>query len=60
VQSLLTTCRLHDINPYDYLFDALQRVAQHPASRVHKLTPRTWKQLFTPNPLRSDLHQITS
>lgn len=26
VQSLLTTCRLHEINPYDYLVDVLQRV----------------------------------
>nr|WP_202796646.1 transposase domain-containing protein [Acidithiobacillus ferrivorans] len=31
VQSLLTTCRLHDINPYDYLVDVLQRVGQHPS-----------------------------
>jgi transposase len=57
VQSLLVTCRLHDINPYDYFVDVLQRVGQHPASRVHELTPRIWKQLFADNPLRSDLHQ---
>ena len=56
VQSLLVTCRLHDINPYDYLVDVLQRVSQHPASKVHELTPRMWKQLFADNPLRSDLH----
>jgi hypothetical protein len=47
---------LHDLNPYDYLVDVLQRVGQHPASKVHELTPRMWKQLFTHNPLRSDLH----
>lgn len=57
VQSLLVTCRLHDINPYDYLTDVLQRVARHPASRVHELTPRMWKQLFAHDPLRSDLRQ---
>jgi len=55
VQSLLVTCRLHDINPYDYFVDILQRVGQHPASLVHQLTPRPWKQLFAANPLRSDL-----
>ena len=55
VQSLLVTCRLHDINPYDYLVDMLQRVGQHPANRVHELTPRCWKALFAANPLRSDL-----
>ena len=56
VQSLLVTCRLHDINAYDYFVDVLQRVGQHPASQVHQLTPRMWKQLFAANPLRSDLH----
>jgi hypothetical protein len=24
-QSLIVTCRLHDIDPYDYLVDVLQR-----------------------------------
>ncbi|MGE4418184.1 MAG: IS66 family transposase [Marinobacterium sp.] len=58
VQGLLTTCRLHDINPYDYLVDVLQRVGQHPASRVAELTPRLWKQHFAANPLRSDLYNL--
>jgi|GEM_PF-2036851 len=42
VQSLLVTCRLHDINPYDYFVDVLQRLGQHPASLVHELTLRIW------------------
>ena len=58
VQSLLVTCRLHDIDPYDYFVDVLQRVGQHPASEVHQLTPRLWKQLFAANPLRSDLYGL--
>lgn len=58
VQSLLATCRLHDINPYDYFVDVLQRVGQHPASLVHQLTPRIWKEKFANNPLRSDLHNL--
>ena len=60
VQSLLVTCRLHDIDPYDYFVDVLQRVGQHPASLVHQLTPRCWKLLFAANPLRSDLYHLTS
>lgn len=56
VQGLLTTCKLHGVNPYDYLVDVLQRVGQHPASKVHELTPRLWKQHFAANPLRSVLH----
>jgi hypothetical protein len=44
--------------PYDYLVDALQRVGQHPAKRVHELTPRLWKPLFAADPLRSPLHTL--
>ena len=58
MQSLIVTCRLHEIDPYDYLVDVLQRVGQHPASQVQELTPRLWKQLFASNPLRSPLHSL--
>jgi transposase len=58
VPSLIVTCRLHDIDPYTYLVDVLQRVAIQPASRVAELTPRLWKLHFAANPLRSDLHLI--
>ena len=58
-QSLIVTCRLHHIDPYTYLVDVLQRVGQHPAARVAELTPRLWKQHFSANPLRSDLHACT-
>ncbi len=55
IQSLLTTCRLHQVDPYTYLVDVLQRVALHPARDVIELTPRLWKERFAANPLRSDL-----
>ena len=58
VQSLITTCRLHEIDVYTYLVDVLQRVGQHPASRVAELTPRLWNQNFAANPLRSALHTL--
>jgi hypothetical protein len=58
VQSLLAACRLHDIDPYTYFVDVLQRVALHPAAKVHELTPRRWKELFAENPLRSDIDPI--
>lgn len=58
VQSLIVTCRLHGIDPYDYLVDVLQRLGQHPAADVHLLTPRLWKTHFAANPLRSDLYNI--
>ena len=55
IQSLLVTCRLHEVNPYEYLVDVLQRVAVHPASKVEDLIPRVWKDKFADNPMRSDL-----
>lgn len=57
VQSLIATCRLHNIDPTTYLVDVLQRVAQHPATRVAELTPVQWKQHFAAQPLRSDLYR---
>jgi hypothetical protein len=42
----------------DYFVDVLQRVGQHPASRVAELTPRLWKQYFADHPLRSDLYKV--
>ncbi|GAB2589291.1 IS66 family transposase [Nitrincola alkalisediminis] len=55
IQSLISTCKLHDIDPYTYLTDVLLRVNEHPASRVLELTPRVWKEQFADQPLRSDL-----
>jgi hypothetical protein len=52
IQSLITTCRLHDLNPYTYLVDVLQRISQHPASQVADLTPRLWKLRSADKPLR--------
>jgi transposase len=58
IQSLIVTCRLHGIDPNTYLVDVLQRISEHPASRVVELTPRLWKQLFAANPMRSDISQF--
>lgn len=55
IQSLVVTCRMHDINPSIYLVDVLQRMDSHPASAVHELTPRLWKEKFAANPMISDV-----
>ncbi len=60
MQSLLVTCKLHDIEPYDYLVDVLQRISEHPYSNIEDLTPRRWKPLFANNPMRSALHQTVA
>ena len=53
VQSLLSTCVLHDVDPYVYLIDVLQRIDTHPFKRVEELTPRLWKDRLAENPMRS-------
>lgn len=70
VQSLIVTCRLHGIDAYTYLVDVLQRVGQHPASRVAEFTPRLWKQHFAdsrcarictkPRPCRQERWRLTA
>ena len=35
IQSLIVTCRLHGIDPYEYLVDVLQRVEEQPGARTH-------------------------
>ncbi|MES2356150.1 MAG: IS66 family transposase [Pseudomonadota bacterium] len=58
IQSLITTCRLHHVDPYTYLVDVLQRISSHPQRLIEQLTPRLWKQHFADNPLRSDLDRF--
>lgn len=55
IQSLISTCKLHNINPHTYLTDVLQRISIHPASQVADLTPRLWKEKFADSPMRSVL-----
>ena len=49
IQSLISTCRLHGVDPYTYLVDVLQRVGIHPASGVADLSPRYHLALPTAN-----------
>ena|GEM_PF-102671 len=55
-QSLIATCRLHDVDPFTYFVDVLQRIDTHKATLVHQLTPKLWKQNFADKPLTSDHH----
>ena len=44
--SLVQSCKLIDIPPFDYLKDVLFRVATHPQSRIDQLTPKGWAETF--------------
>ena len=55
IQTLLATCRLQGVNPYDDLVDVLQRVGDHPARELVDLPPRLWKGKFAGATLKSDV-----
>ena len=42
IQTLVGSCKLHGLNPFDYFVDVLQSVDVLPCSRVEELTPRNW------------------
>lgn len=41
--TLVGSCMLQGIDPWAYLFDVLNRLPDHPASRIEELTPRGWR-----------------
>jgi transposase len=43
--SMVETCKLHGVNPQEYLADVLLRVQDHPASRLDELLPHRWREL---------------
>ena len=44
--SLVQSCKLIDIPPFDYLKDVLLRVATHPQRSIGQLTPKGWADAF--------------
>jgi hypothetical protein len=44
-ETLIGSCKLQGVNPFDYLVDVLSRLDSHPNARVHQLTPREWAQI---------------
>ena len=46
LQSLVSTCRVHDVNPEQYLTEVLMRIQNHPQSRIEELLPQNWKNVF--------------
>jgi len=39
VYSLLATCKINDIEPYEWLKEALETIPDYPANQLHKLIP---------------------
>jgi transposase len=47
IYSLFATCRLHDVNAYEWLKHVLTVMPTFPASRMKELLPQNWNQLIT-------------
>ena len=41
--TLIGTAKLNDIDPQAWLADVLDRIAEHPISRLHQLLPWKWR-----------------
>ncbi len=50
LQTITSTCRLHNVDSYEYIKDTLIRIQTHPASKIDELLPQNWK----PTSLNSD------
>lgn len=44
IYSLFATCRLHNVNPYDWLKHVLTVMPTFPANRINELLPQNWKR----------------
>ena len=42
IQSIIATCQLHSVNPYEYVRHMLIEIQTHPASRIAELMPWRW------------------
>ncbi|GMV98051.1 MAG: hypothetical protein AMXMBFR83_24040 [Phycisphaerae bacterium] len=45
---MVVSCKLAGVDLFAWFRDALTRVSNHSASRVHELIPREWKPRFCP------------
>ena len=43
--SLFACCRQHDVDPYQWLVDVLNRLPDHPVNRIEELLPHLWQPL---------------
>ena len=43
IYSLMGTCKLNDINPYEWLKDVLAKINNWPINKIHELLPHRWK-----------------
>jgi transposase len=45
IYSLVATCKLHQIDPYEYFENVLTRITDYPTNKIEDLVPPNWKAL---------------
>lgn len=48
--SFFGTCKKHNINPFDWLKDVLERIPMHKANKLDELLPQNWQKQQDNNP----------
>lgn len=43
--SFFACCKMHNVNPYDWLLDVMKRLPNHPVNRIEELLPHLWKKM---------------
>jgi transposase len=43
--SLMGTCKLHGVNPFDWLKNVLEIIPKHPINKIQELLPYNWKPI---------------
>jgi transposase len=43
IYSMLGTCKINNINPFDWLRDVFERIPSHTISKIEELLPHNWK-----------------
>lgn len=46
--SLLGTCKMHDVNPFEWLKDVITKLPTHPKDQMNELLPHIWHQQRSP------------
>ena len=54
LQSIVSTCALHGVNPYDYIRDVLIRIQTHPAAELDAIMPWRWGETVSPSDKQID------
>jgi hypothetical protein len=51
IYSLIGTCMMNNVNPYDWLKDVIETINEHPVNKISELLPHNWKRINEQQPL---------